>query len=111
MHIFFYGNCQVSAVMNTFLTQHSKRCLMCWQSDITEDQIIQEIKLADVIITQPIADNYRDKHYLSTKYIIKTANYATKIIIFPSLHFDFYISPGKLRGTRQVFGDAPRRHF
>jgi hypothetical protein len=48
------------------------------------------IQTSDIIITQPINDNYRNKTYLSTKYIMENCNKDTIIIVFDSCHFDFY---------------------
>ena len=44
----------------------------------------------DVIITQPISNNYRELLYLSTEYIIQNCNPSCKIIIFDSCYFNFY---------------------
>ena len=45
---------------------------------------------SDIIITQHIKDNYRDKNYLSTSYIVNNVKKTTKIILFDSCWFDFY---------------------
>ena len=55
-----------------------------------EEEFKTLINTCDIIITQPISDNYRDKTYLSTSYILQHKNSNTKVIIFDSCHFEFY---------------------
>jgi len=93
MHnILFYGNCQLFAVLKTLnLSQdYNIYHIECWKNDINEEYFRDIIINCDIIITQPINDNYRDVEYLSTSYIIKYKNPNSKLIIFDSCHFDFY---------------------
>tara|TARA_B100000886_G_scaffold273238_1_gene197156 strand:+ start:212 stop:1063 length:852 start_codon:yes stop_codon:yes gene_type:complete len=94
MNILLYGNCQlwgIKAVMfNGSNTDYNVEYLDCFLQDNDEMFMINKYKNADVIITQPINDNYRDKHYLSTSYIIKNCKNTCKIIIIDSLYFSFY---------------------
>jgi hypothetical protein len=62
----------------------------CWTTNITKQQFTNIIKRSHIIVTQPISDNYRNKHYLSTSYIIKKAHPYCKIIIVDSCYFNFY---------------------
>ena len=89
MYILYYGNCQVDSLMNILITD-CRRCIPCWLTDITEIDFLKVLHESDVVVTQPIASDYRGKYYLSTEYIIKNCKPRTKIIIFPSLHFEFY---------------------
>ena len=40
---------------------------------------LSKIQDADIIITQPISDNYREKPHLSTKYLVENVKPCTKI--------------------------------
>ena len=91
-NILFYGNCQTSAIKevlnlpNNFLIKH----ICCFLNELNENDFLNYIQNSDIIITQPINDNYRDRPYLSTSYIIKNAKKETKIIILDSCYFEFY---------------------
>lgn len=91
--ILLFGNCQVgalSAIMAPILVDYTLEVLSCWITNISKEDFTKKINEIDVIITQPINDNYREKDYLNTNYIIKNVKLDTKVIIFPSLHFNFY---------------------
>ena len=92
MNILFYGNCQLFAISQTLNLHisHTITNVECWKNDIDEDYFCQIIKSSNVIVTQPINDNYRDKHYLSTSFIVRNKSSHCKLIIFDSCHFDFY---------------------
>lgn len=91
IHVLLYGNCQMSALNKTLNIKNFKLCTIpCWVTDISEENFLKEIKLANIIITQPINDNYRDLPYLSTNFIINNCNENTIVIIFPSIQLDFY---------------------
>jgi hypothetical protein len=90
--ILFYGNCQTHAILetlnlpNTFLTYH----IPCYSENIVEENFTSIIKSCDIIITQPIYDNYRNKPYLSTSFILQNKKSNCKVIIFDSCYFNFY---------------------
>jgi len=92
MNILFYGNCQTFSILKTlnlsknFIIHH----IECFSTDIDKSKFTSIINICNIIITQPITDNYRDKPYLSTSYIIQNINKNCKIIIFDSCYFDFY---------------------
>jgi hypothetical protein len=91
--VLFYGNCQATAVLFTLnlpKTSYIVHNIPCWTTDQNKDSFTAIIKNCDIIITQPINDNYRDVDYLSTSYIINNSKKDCKIIIFDSCHFDFY---------------------
>ncbi len=95
MKILYYGNCQTGALKSIlekpFSSYNANYVIIeCWNTDINENDFLNHIKTSDIIFTQPISDNYRDKHYLSTNYILSKAKQETKIFIFPSIYFDFY---------------------
>jgi hypothetical protein len=62
----------------------------CWTTEYNKESFLNIIKKCDIIVTQPINDNYRDVDYLSTKFIINNSKPSCKIIICDSCHFDFY---------------------
>jgi hypothetical protein len=89
--ILFYGNCQIAS-LNTILSNNKEfeqALLPCWK-DFEKEEFLDLIKSSDVIITQPIKKNYRDKDYLDTEFVLDNSNKTTKIIIIPSLYFNFY---------------------
>jgi hypothetical protein len=92
MNILFYGNCQLFAILKTLnLSEYYNVFhVECWRQDINQEYFTSIIKKCNFIITQPINDNYKDKEYLSTSYIIQNKNPDCKIIIFDSCRFDFY---------------------
>ena len=92
MNILFYGNCQTYAVLKTLNLNSTCNIfhIECWNENIDKNIFTDIITKCDIIITQPINDNYRDVDYLSTSYIIKHKKSNCKIIIFDSCHFDFY---------------------
>lgn len=92
-NILFYGNCQTGSLIQFieyYLKQYNIKNISCWSESIEKDYFIKEIKKADIIITQPISPNYRSVDYLNTEFILNNCKKTAKIIIFPSLHFDFY---------------------
>tara|TARA_S200000501_G_scaffold269141_1_gene252846 strand:- start:309 stop:1139 length:831 start_codon:yes stop_codon:yes gene_type:complete len=87
MKVLLYGNCQTGVIPK--IIQHPDinfKRVVCWSTNLTKKEFDKEIKFADIIITQPIRENYRDKEYLSTSYIAKNANQNAEIILFPSLY-------------------------
>jgi hypothetical protein len=92
MNILFYGNCQTYSVLKTLNLDktYSIFHIECWKEIIDQTYFTDIIKKCDIIITQPINDNYRDVDYLSTSYIIKNKKINCKIIIFDSCYFNFY---------------------
>ena len=91
MSILYYGNCQLFAVKTLLNLQNFvEKKIECYSTKLDELEFMNIVQQQDIIITQPINDNYRDKEYLSTNFIIKNSKENCKIIIFDSCHFDFY---------------------
>jgi hypothetical protein len=91
INVLLYGNCQIGSLSKTLNIKNFKfNNILCWFTNISEEDLLKEIKLANIIITQPINDNYREKTYLSTKFIIDNCNENSIVIIFPSIQLDFY---------------------
>ena len=89
MNMLFYGNCQPGA-LRYILNMMNQDYICCHNTDITEIEFISKLEKYDIIITQPIADNYRSKPYLSTKFVIEHCKKDCKIIIVDVIYFDFY---------------------
>jgi hypothetical protein len=62
----------------------------CYNTDINKEDFTNIIKKCDIIITQPIKDNYRNLEYLSTIYVKHHAKPGCKIILVDSCYFNFY---------------------
>jgi hypothetical protein len=93
MKILIYTNCQGWAIKETLGVDpqmHTTTYIPCHDTDIINDEFTKLVRESDIIITQPIRDNYREKTYLSTSYIIENAKHDCKIILFDSCHFEFY---------------------
>lgn len=92
MNILFYGNCQTYALLKTLNLNNTYNIfhIECWEGNIDKKYFTDIITKCDIIITQPINDNYREVDYLSTSYIIKHKNSNCKLIIFDSCYFNFY---------------------
>ena len=88
--ILFFGNCQTGAVMdclnlnNSYITHYEA----CYLSKLSKKKFTTLIKEQDIIITQPLAKNYRNLDYLNTEYILNNTNGI--VIIFQICYFDFY---------------------
>ena len=88
--ILFFGNCQPAAIMRclnlnkSYITHYEA----CHLSTLNKKEFTTLIKEQDIIITQPIAQNYRNSEYFNTKYVINNTNGI--VIIFNSCYFDFY---------------------
>ena len=100
MNILFYGNCQLFAVLKTLNMSKDYNIfhVECWKNEINEKYFKDIIIKSDIIITQPINDNYRDVNYLSTTYITQHKKPDCKLIIELFFHdilvcmFWFYYS-------------------
>ena len=92
-NILIYGNCQsysINQTLNLNSKYYNTSPLICFNTDISEKDFLKIIKNSDIIITQSINDNYRDKYYLSTSYILENCSKLCKIIIYDSCYFNFY---------------------
>jgi hypothetical protein len=92
MKILFYGNYQLFAILKTLNLNNDiiTNYVECFSNDLSESEFTLLINDADIIITLPILDNYRNKPYLSTLSILKNKKEHCKVIIFDSCYFNFY---------------------
>lgn len=103
-NILFYGNCQLKNIID-ILNIHDKfkityiECYTTILSDLEFDKILKE---SDIIIKQPIHDNYRDMYYLSSNYIVNNCKKESIIFLVNNCHFDFYYFDLKYNKTLNV---------
>ena len=113
MNILFYGNCQCACLYSIFNLQKyfNVKLLMVHECyTINKDDFDKIIFDANIIITQPISDNYKGKNYLSTKYVIENKSFNANVIIFPSLHFDFYYIDLQYIFKNNIIFDKPHAY-
>lgn len=92
-NVLVYGNCQTRAILeilNFPQDSYNASQIFCVNTVHDREIFTHIISSSDIIITQPINDNYRDVDYLSTSYILKHKKPDCKVIIFDSCHFSFY---------------------
>ena len=80
-NILFYGSCQNyhlyendlygRSFLKESLNDFNVTAIRCYDTDISESDFNEIVKNSDCIITLPISENYRDKNYLSFKYILE----------------------------------------
>lgn len=112
VNILFYGNCQLEAVLKTLnLPTNHKACLIeCFSTDINKEEFTNIIKNCDIIITQPVEDNYRNTDYLSTSYVVNNSKNTCKILFFNNCHFDFYYFDLTYKKWNDSFFDKPNMY-
>jgi hypothetical protein len=104
MSILFYGNCQLGALKKiTNIEGYVSTYICCYNTKLTCEEFLDLIQVSDIIITQPIGENYKSKEYLSTKYIINNCKQSCKVIILDSCYFKFYYPDL----TYAIFKDVP----
>ncbi len=93
------GNCQADALSKFLLNNNvfSKEYKYIYVKPIyvlNENELIelynQVLQTLDLLIIQPISNNYKNNAKYSTQSIINNVCGSCKIIIIPSLYFDFY---------------------
>jgi hypothetical protein len=92
-NILFYGNCQLGAIQSILcLSRNSFNItyIPCFSTEYTDIEFDTILKNNDIIITQPIHDNYRDKYYLASNYVVNNCKKDAIIIFINNCHFDFY---------------------
>jgi hypothetical protein len=93
------GNCQAEPLSkylnsNDFFSKNYKyiqvKPIYIMEEDELEYFYSNILETLDLIIIQPITENYRNNHKYSTKSILENSKKDCIKIIFPSLYFDFY---------------------
>jgi hypothetical protein len=93
LNILFYGTCQskgIKDVLNLSENYYIQYHIQCYSTNISKEDFNNILNICDIIITQPIPDNYRDKDYLSTTYIINNCKKDCKVLIYQRQYFNFY---------------------
>ena len=92
-NVFFYGNCQLTPLqytLNLDKLKYNQTVIECFSTEITEPDFLNCVNNADIIIMNLVEDNYRNKSYLSTTYIIYHSKKNCKIILLNNFYFSFY---------------------
>ena len=102
MRVYVHGNCQAPAIASLIAGQFPDWRIASYE--VFTQTIIDEINVyrenvanADIIISQPVHDGYRDREDLSLSWIRSAAKPGAAVVVFPSMFFD-----GQLIGWRSV---------
>jgi len=102
MRVYVHGNCQAPAIASLLAAQFPEWEVSSYE--VFTQKIIDEadayrdsVMSADIIISQPIRDNYREREDLSLAWIRSQAKPGSPVVVFPSMFFD-----GQLVGWRSV---------
>jgi hypothetical protein len=92
-NVLFYGNCQIGKLMDILRlpsSSYNNTYIPCFSTNCSDIEFDTILKQSDIIITQPINDNYRDKYYLASNYVVNKCKQNSVIIFVNNCHFDFY---------------------
>jgi hypothetical protein len=92
-NILFYGNCQLEKIKDILCLpsdKYSVNFVPCFLTEYNDVEFDWIIKNSDIIVTQPVTDNYRDKYYLASNYVVNKCKKNAVIIFLNNCHFDFY---------------------
>jgi hypothetical protein len=92
-NVLFYGNCQIGKLMDMLClpsSSYNNTYIPCFSTNCSSIEFDTILKQSDIIITQPIHDNYRDKNYLASHYVVNNCKQNSIIIFINNCHFDFY---------------------
>jgi len=92
-NVLFYGNCQIGNikdVLNLPSSQFNLTFISCFSTLLSDVEFDTILKQSDIVITQPIHDNYRDRYYLASNYVVNKCKEGAVIIFVNNCHFDFY---------------------
>jgi hypothetical protein len=102
MRVYVHGNCQAPAIASLVKEQFPD-----WEVgsyEVFTQKIIDEVETyrdlvskADIILSQPVHDGYRDREDLSLSWVRSAAKPDAPVVVFPSLFFD-----GQLVGWRSI---------
>jgi hypothetical protein len=92
-NVLFYGNCQLGKIMDIMClppAYFNVTYIPCFTTSLSDLEFDYILKQSDIIITQPIHDNYRDKYYLASNYVVNKCKEHSVILFINNCHFDFY---------------------
>lgn len=91
INILYIGNCQVKAYSEILHINNSNvNVIECYNTNINEYELLTIIQNTNIIITQHINDDYKNKPFLSTKFLLENCKKDCIIIILDVCYFDFY---------------------
>ena len=97
MRVYLHGNCQVSGV--GYLLAEARPDLLLKSREVhtfdldsaaAHAEYRADIADADLILTQPISDGYRQVDDLSLSWILARKRPDTRVLVFPSIYFRGY---------------------
>ena len=93
INVLFYGTCQSKAIkeiINLSDAEYMQHHIQCYSTNISKNEFNNILSICDIIITQPVPNNYRNVDYFSTNYIINNCKKNCKIIIYQRQYLNFY---------------------
>ena len=92
MKIYIHGNCQAPALAELLTeampagTRISSR--QVYSLDLIKDRAayLREVATADVILMQPVSENYRDVEWLSSDWVRANAKSSARVLMFPVVY-------------------------
>lgn len=92
-NILFYGNCQLGNIKDIMCLPSgyfNVTYIPCFTTSLTDLEFDSILKQSDIVVTQPIHDNYRDMYYLASNYVVNKCKENAIIIFVNNCHFHFY---------------------
>lgn len=92
MLVYFHGNCQARAISEMISRVYpgwQVRCFEVFGQSIIDEQeeYHRLVRTADVVVSQPIHENYRGRDDLSLGWIRSAVKPGAQIVTFPSMYF------------------------
>jgi hypothetical protein len=102
MRLYVHGNCQAPAIASLIAGQRPDWEIASYevhvQKIVDETETYRDlVRHADLIISQPVHDGYRDRDDFSLNWIRAAAKPGATLVVFPSMFFD-----GQLVGWKSV---------
>lgn len=92
MKIYVHGNCQAPALATLLSEALGEAATITSQQvyslnlDQGAEAYFEQLRSADVILTQPVSDGYRGVDWLASSWILANASPGTKVITFPVIY-------------------------
>lgn len=102
MRVYVHGNCQAPAIAGMLREARPDWDVTSYEvfgtSIIEElDRYVSLIRAADIVISQPIHDGYRNQPELALSWVRDAIKPGSELVVFPSMFFD-----GQLVGCRSL---------
>lgn len=92
MNILFFGNCQLFALYQKLIKLkecHNVVSIQCFRNVKSKAEFDMIIQNQDIILTSFINYDYKIPYYC-THYVVNNSKKECKVIVLPSIFFDFY---------------------